>query len=121
MATVKEMKATARSRAGRGAARAERRAGRVPGVVYGDGKPTRLANLSEGIDLRQPPGSLPVAEGIPERVFTVPWFKKNRPELIREHAAAIRKVVEHVSDLVSGDSVNPPNSGNWSTSRAGRG
>ena len=89
--------------------------------VYGDGKPTRLANLSEGIDLRQPPGSLPVAEGIPERVFTVPWFKKNRPELIREHAAAIRKVVEHVSDLVSGDSGNPPNSGNWSTSRAGRG
>ncbi|MEA2946067.1 MAG: large subunit ribosomal protein [Alphaproteobacteria bacterium] len=39
MATVKEMKATARSRAGRGAARAERRAGRVPGVIYGDGKP----------------------------------------------------------------------------------
>ena len=33
MATVKEMKATARSRAGRGAARAERRAGRVPGVI----------------------------------------------------------------------------------------
>ena len=29
----------ARSRAGKGAARAERRAGRVPGVIYGDGKP----------------------------------------------------------------------------------
>jgi large subunit ribosomal protein L25 len=39
MATVKEMKAVARARAGKGAARAERRAGRVPGVVYGDGKP----------------------------------------------------------------------------------
>src|SRR5215831_11378013 len=39
MATVKQMKATARAGAGRGAARAERRAGRVPGVVYGDGKP----------------------------------------------------------------------------------
>ena len=39
MATVKEMKAAARSRAGKGAARAERRAGRVPGVIYGDGKP----------------------------------------------------------------------------------
>ncbi|HEY1364648.1 MAG TPA: 50S ribosomal protein L25/general stress protein Ctc [Xanthobacteraceae bacterium] len=39
MATVKELKATARTRAGKGAARAERRAGRVPGVVYGDGKP----------------------------------------------------------------------------------
>ena len=39
MATVKEMKATARPKAGKGAARAERRAGRVPGVIYGDGKP----------------------------------------------------------------------------------
>ena len=33
------MKATARHGAGKGAARAERRRGRVPGVVYGDGKP----------------------------------------------------------------------------------
>jgi large subunit ribosomal protein L25 len=39
MANVKQMKAVARPRAGKGAARAERRAGRVPGVIYGDGKP----------------------------------------------------------------------------------
>jgi ribosomal protein L25 (general stress protein Ctc) len=39
MATITQMKATARQGAGKGAARAERRAGRVPGVVYGDGKP----------------------------------------------------------------------------------
>ena len=39
MATVKQLKATARARAGKGAARAERRAGRVPGVIYGDNKP----------------------------------------------------------------------------------
>ena len=39
MASVRQMKATARERGGRGAARAERRAGRVPGVIYGDGKP----------------------------------------------------------------------------------
>ena len=39
MATMKQMKAIARQRAGKGAARAERRTGRVPGVVYGDGKP----------------------------------------------------------------------------------
>jgi large subunit ribosomal protein L25 len=38
-AAVKQMKAVARERAGKGAARAERRAGRVPGVIYGDGKP----------------------------------------------------------------------------------
>src|SRR5947209_9245385 len=39
MATIQQLKATARQHAGKGAARAERRAGRVPGVVYGDGKP----------------------------------------------------------------------------------
>src|SRR5690349_24866841 len=37
-ATVKEMKATARPKAGKGAARAIRRSGRVPGVIYGDNK-----------------------------------------------------------------------------------
>jgi large subunit ribosomal protein L25 len=38
MATVNLIKATARPRAGKGAARGERRAGRVPGIIYGDGK-----------------------------------------------------------------------------------
>ena len=38
MATVMELKATARPKSGKGAARAERRAGRVPGVIYGDKK-----------------------------------------------------------------------------------
>ncbi|MEZ5763516.1 MAG: 50S ribosomal protein L25/general stress protein Ctc [Xanthobacteraceae bacterium] len=36
MATIKELKATARPKSGKGAARAERRAGRVPAVIYGD-------------------------------------------------------------------------------------
>ena len=39
MATVKELKATARPAGGKGAARAERRAGRVPGVIYGNNQP----------------------------------------------------------------------------------
>jgi large subunit ribosomal protein L25 len=39
MATVKELNATARPKAGKGAARATRREGRVPGVIYGDNKP----------------------------------------------------------------------------------
>jgi large subunit ribosomal protein L25 len=39
MATVRELKATARPKSGKGAARAERRAGRVPGVIYGDNQP----------------------------------------------------------------------------------
>lgn len=36
MATVKELNATARTGTGKGAARAVRRDGRVPGVIYGD-------------------------------------------------------------------------------------
>ena len=39
MATVREIKATARPRAGKGAARTVRREGRVPGVIYGDNHP----------------------------------------------------------------------------------
>lgn len=39
MATVKELKAMARPKAGKGAARAARREGNVPGVIYGDGQP----------------------------------------------------------------------------------
>jgi large subunit ribosomal protein L25 len=39
MATTQQLKASARQHAGRGTARALRREGRVPGVVYGDGKP----------------------------------------------------------------------------------
>jgi len=38
MTAIKELKATARAKVGKGAARAERRAGRVPAVIYGDGK-----------------------------------------------------------------------------------
>src|SRR5438067_4954209 len=68
--------------------------------VYGQGRPTRVANLPAGVELSQPRGSLPVAEGIQERVFGVPWFKRYRPEIIEEYALAFRKVVEGYRDLL---------------------
>src|SRR5580704_15263985 len=52
MATVTVIKAVPRSRAGKGAARTERRAGRVPGIIYGDGKPP-LPIALEYNELRQ--------------------------------------------------------------------
>src|SRR5580693_10464687 len=52
MASVKEIKAMARPRAGKGAARAMRREGRVPGVVYGDRQPPLSISLDYA-DLRQ--------------------------------------------------------------------
>lgn len=71
--------------------------------VYGEGRPTRVANLPRGVDIREKPGSLPVAEGIHERVFGIPWFKKYRPNIIRQHAAAYRKVAENYQGLLPGD------------------
>ena len=52
MATVKELKATARPAGGKGAARAERRAGRVPGVIYGNNEPPLTISVDD-TDLRQ--------------------------------------------------------------------
>ncbi len=52
MATVKELKATARPRAGKGAARAVRREGRVPGVIYGNKQPPLTISLDHA-ELRQ--------------------------------------------------------------------
>ena len=52
MATVKEIKATARSNGGKGAARAERRAGRVPGVIYGNNQPPVTISVDDK-ELRQ--------------------------------------------------------------------
>ncbi len=40
-----ELKATARPRAGKGAARQARREGKVPAVIYGDGKPPEMIAL----------------------------------------------------------------------------
>jgi large subunit ribosomal protein L25 len=45
MATVRELKVTARPKAGKGAARAVRRENRVPGVIYGDSKPPAMITL----------------------------------------------------------------------------
>jgi len=45
MAAIKQMSATVRANGGKGAARAERREGRVPGVIYGDKKSPVLISL----------------------------------------------------------------------------
>src|SRR3984893_9789703 len=52
MATVKELKATTRPASGKGAARAERRAGRVPGVIYGNNQPPMTISVDD-TELRQ--------------------------------------------------------------------
>jgi hypothetical protein len=85
--------------------------------VFGQGKPTRIANLPEGIDVRQPPESLPVAAGIQTRTFGIPWFKHYRPEIIEQYAAAYRKVAEGFEELIVDDPGDPPELGGWGLSR----
>jgi len=52
MATVKELNATTRPAGGKGAARAVRRAGRVPGVIYGNNQPPVTISVDDR-ELRQ--------------------------------------------------------------------
>ena len=65
--------------------------------VYGHGKPTRIVNSE--VDVRTGEGSLPVTEETTERCYSIPWFKHDRPEIIREYAEAFRKVVTQAAEL----------------------
>ena len=71
--------------------------------VYRAGKPTNIAHLPAGTDIRKKTGSLPVTENINSMVFSLPWFKHYRPEIIRQYAAAYRKVAENYLELLPGD------------------
>jgi dTDP-4-amino-4,6-dideoxygalactose transaminase len=85
--------------------------------IYGQGKPTRIANLPDGVDVRQPHGSLPVTEGIQHKVYRIPWFKHDRPAAIRAYAEAFRKVAEQHRALLADDPGDPPELGSWALSR----
>lgn len=85
--------------------------------VYHQGKPTRTGNSPPGVDVRQPPGSLPVSESIQERVFSIPWFKHYRPNIIKEYARAFRKVAENYEDLLPGDTKRAESIGVWGLTR----
>ncbi len=65
--------------------------------LFGMGRPTMVSFGQR--DVRQGPGSLPVAERIEEIAFGVPWFKHDRPEIIEQYAMAYRKVAERAAEL----------------------
>ena len=79
--------------------------------IYGHGKPTRIAN--NPCDIRQPKCSLPISEGLGKRIYSIPWFKHYRPELIEQHAKAYRKVAENYKLLLADDPGNPDQLGGW--------
>ena len=84
--------------------------------VYGNGKPTILANARPGIDVRPHRESLPVSDTAQSRVFKIPWFKRYLPEKIEVFALAFRKVAENFEKLIPDDPGNPKTMGNWGTS-----
>ncbi|HDN97638.1 MAG: hypothetical protein DRP67_00680 [Candidatus Omnitrophota bacterium] len=79
--------------------------------VYNDGKPTRIRYSPE--DIRKKDTGLTVSESIQERVFNIPWFKKYKPDKIREYAYAFEKVVKNYKELLPGDKGNPKDFGAW--------
>ncbi|MDI6829161.1 MAG: DegT/DnrJ/EryC1/StrS family aminotransferase, partial [Armatimonadota bacterium] len=79
--------------------------------VYGHGKPTRIANSTR--DVRQYKGDLPVSESVGARTYSIPWFKKYRPQIINQYIEAFRKVCENYEELLAGDPGNPENIGGW--------
>ena len=60
---------------------------------------------------------LPVAEGIQERTYSIPWFKHYRPEVIEQYAAAYRKVAERFDELIVDDPGDPAELGSWGLTR----
>ena len=79
--------------------------------IYGEGKPTRIAHSDR--DLRQFKGSLPVSEKITSMMYSIPWFKYYRPNVIEEHANAFRKVCENYQELLPDDPGDSENLGGW--------
>ena len=71
--------------------------------IYGQGRPTRVANLPAGLEVSEIQESLPVTEAVNKQVFFMPWFKHFWPETIQEFAAAYKKVAQNYKELLEGD------------------
>jgi len=65
--------------------------------LFNHGKPTMIAFGQR--DVRQGPGTLPVVENIREIAYSIPWFKHDRPAIIKKFANAYRKVAEHADEI----------------------
>jgi perosamine synthetase len=70
--------------------------------IYGHGKPTRIARLGSNAEMPQN-GDLEVTQSINDRILLIPWFKHCRPEIIREHAEAYKKVARNYEALLKND------------------
>src|SRR5262245_1024620 len=99
MTQVKSLKATARPQAGTGAARAVRRQGRVPGVIYGDG----ATPLALSVDQKDPRKNFAAGRFLP--TLYAPAVDGTRHRVIpREYQLdPVRDVPIHVDFLRLGE------------------
>jgi hypothetical protein len=65
--------------------------------LFNMGRPTMISFGQR--DVRQGPGTLPVAESIRDICYSIPWFKHDRPAVIKAHAQVYRKVAEHADEI----------------------
>lgn len=79
--------------------------------IYGDGKPTRIANSKH--DILGMDNDLTVAENFGSSVYAIPWFKHFDKSIIEEYAEAYRKVALNYKELLEGDPGNPKTLGGW--------
>lgn len=79
--------------------------------VFNQGKPTRIANISE--DIRELDKDLTLSESIGKYTIHIPWFKKFDKEIIEQYANAIKKVAYHYQELLPGDPGDPASLGGW--------
>ena len=73
--------------------------------VYGDGKPTRIANSD--YDVREMDKDLVNAEATGAHTYSIPWFKHYWPEVIEQYANAFKKVAANYKELLAEDPGNP--------------
>ncbi len=73
--------------------------------VFGDGKPTRIANSD--YDVREMDKDLTVSEAAGAHTYSIPWFKKYIPKVIEQYANAYKKVCANYKELLPEDPGNP--------------
>jgi len=73
--------------------------------VYGDGKPTRIANADR--DVRELDKDLVNAEATGAHTYSIPWFKHYDPAVIEQYANAFKKVSANYKELLAEDPGNP--------------
>ena len=73
--------------------------------VFGEGKPTRIANADR--DVRELDKDLLVSEANGAHTYSIPWFKHYWPEVIEQYANAFKKVCANYKELLAEDPGNP--------------